>query len=242
MLQTGKRAVVYVALPDQNRPTYEGREIVLGPKASDEFIVVSGLKLGERVVTKGAFKIDSALQIQAKPSMMNPDGGGRTPGHNHGGSSAPASQNPAVDPHVGHAMPLALEIDPATAQAILPEYLKLQSALASDDLDVAKASLQAMMTATGHSGELPDLLHQMLGAADLNGVRSPYFQALSNALIAVAKSNPSIASGDLLLMHCPMAMEGSGADWLQGEEPLQNPYYGASMLRCGEVKEKLSSE
>ena len=31
-----------------------------------------GLKEGERVVVNGAFKIDSAVQIRARPSMMNP--------------------------------------------------------------------------------------------------------------------------------------------------------------------------
>jgi len=29
---------------------------------------------------------------------------------------------------------------------------------------------------------------------------------------------------------------------LQTSEPLQNPYFGAMMLKCGEVKEKLSGE
>ena len=54
---------------------FEGREVVLGPRAGDHYLVVSGLEEGERVVVQGAFKIDSALQIQAAPSMMNPDGG-----------------------------------------------------------------------------------------------------------------------------------------------------------------------
>lgn len=73
-LITGTRAVVYIELPDRNKPTYEGREIVLGPRAGNYYIVRSGLKEGDRVVTKGNFKIDSALQIQAKPSMMTPEG------------------------------------------------------------------------------------------------------------------------------------------------------------------------
>jgi Cu(I)/Ag(I) efflux system membrane fusion protein len=73
-LITGKRAVVYVQLPKKEKPTYEGREITLGPRAGDYYIVESGLAEGELVVTKGNFKIDSALQIQAKPSMMNPQG------------------------------------------------------------------------------------------------------------------------------------------------------------------------
>ena len=71
-LITGKRAVVYVQLPERETPTYEGREVVLGPRAGDYYIVKSGLDEGEVVVTSGNFKIDSALQIRARPSMMSP--------------------------------------------------------------------------------------------------------------------------------------------------------------------------
>ena len=69
-----------------NQPTYLGREIVLGPRAGNYYLVQHGLHAGEVVVTNGNFKIDSALQIQAKPSMMTPSGGGDGGGHNHGGS------------------------------------------------------------------------------------------------------------------------------------------------------------
>jgi len=75
-LVTGTRAIVYIELPGKDKPTYEGREIVLGPRAGNYYIVRSGLNEGDMVVTKGNFKIDSALQIQAKPSMMTPEGGG----------------------------------------------------------------------------------------------------------------------------------------------------------------------
>lgn len=68
-LVTGKRAVVYVAVP-QKEGTYEGREIVLGVRAGDFYVVREGLEESERVVVNGAFKIDSSLQIQGKPSMM----------------------------------------------------------------------------------------------------------------------------------------------------------------------------
>jgi Cu(I)/Ag(I) efflux system membrane fusion protein len=85
-LITGTRAVVYVQVPGGQKPAYEGREIVLGPRAGKYYIVKSGLAEGEIVVTNGNFKIDSALQIQAKPSMMNPEGE-KIPtehtGHNH---------------------------------------------------------------------------------------------------------------------------------------------------------------
>jgi Cu(I)/Ag(I) efflux system membrane fusion protein len=82
-LVTGRRAVVYVRKPDTELPTFEGREVVLGPRAGGYYLVTSGLQEGEQVVTHGNFKIDSALQIQARPSMMNPAGGTAPAGHQH---------------------------------------------------------------------------------------------------------------------------------------------------------------
>ncbi len=74
-LITGQRAIVYVELEDADAPTFEGREVILGPRVGDFYVVAEGLMEGERVVTEGAFKLDSALQIRAKPSMMSPDAG-----------------------------------------------------------------------------------------------------------------------------------------------------------------------
>jgi Cu(I)/Ag(I) efflux system membrane fusion protein len=70
-MKTGKRAVVYVEIPNREKPTYEGREVELGVRLGDFYVVESGLEEGERVVTRGAFKLDAELQIRAKPSMMS---------------------------------------------------------------------------------------------------------------------------------------------------------------------------
>jgi Cu(I)/Ag(I) efflux system membrane fusion protein len=94
-LITGKRAVVYVKKTDTAAPTFEGREIVLGSRAGAYYVVESGLREGELVVTRGNFKLDAALQIQAKPSMMNPQGGAAPAGHQHGGP-APAPRAAGV--------------------------------------------------------------------------------------------------------------------------------------------------
>ncbi|MCA9396044.1 MAG: efflux RND transporter periplasmic adaptor subunit [Candidatus Omnitrophica bacterium] len=83
VLKTGKRAVVYVQVPDSEMPAFEGREVVLGPRAGSYYLVSSGIQVGERVVTNGNFKIDSALQIQAKPSMMSPDKSQKPAAHDH---------------------------------------------------------------------------------------------------------------------------------------------------------------
>jgi len=231
VLRTGKRAVVYIEKPDTERPTYEGREIVLGPRAGDYFLVASGLGEGERVVTNGAFKIDSALQIQAKPSMMNPQGGGPMPGHNHGDTAAGASEQMEMN---------MLSIPSELAPQLIDNYLKMQAALAGDDLDAAKEQAKAMMAITGHSGPLPELLHTMLAADNLDALRKPHFDTLSAAFIAAAQQAPSEFPEGLLIMHCPMVYGDHGADWLQASEPLLNPYFGAMMLKCGEVKEQIT--
>lgn len=70
VLRTGERAVVYRRISTDDGITFEGREIVLGPRAGNYFVVESGLREGDVVVTRGAFKLDSELQIQARTAMM----------------------------------------------------------------------------------------------------------------------------------------------------------------------------
>lgn len=85
-LITGKRAVVYVASTEEEG-VFEGREVTLGPRAKDCYVVVDGLKEGESVVVNGNFKIDSAVQILAKSSMMDLKGGTVATEHNLPGGS-----------------------------------------------------------------------------------------------------------------------------------------------------------
>lgn len=82
-LITGKRAIVYVQ-NQENPHEYSLREVVLGPRVGNYYIVDHGLDEGELIVVHGNFKIDSAAQIQAKPSMMSPKGGVKPmKGHGH---------------------------------------------------------------------------------------------------------------------------------------------------------------
>ena len=222
VLRTGQRAVVYLELPDTDQPTFVGREIVLGPRAGDVFIVKEGLAEGDRVVTRGAFKIDSALQIQAKPSMMNPQ-----EGHDHDGHAV---------------MTEPLQLQPAEVAPLMEDYFSLQSAMADDNFDGALNALRSMMGQTGHHGPLPGLIHAMLEADDMEALRRPHFDTLSRSFIEAVKADPSAFSGDIYLMSCPMVYddrEDNSADWLQNHDKLLNPYWGDVMLRCGESKGKL---
>lgn len=84
ILWTGKRAVVYVKVPDRESNTFLYRQITLGPEAGNFYVVTDGLSEGEEIATNGVFKIDAAVQLAGKSSMMNPDGGQVSTGHNHG--------------------------------------------------------------------------------------------------------------------------------------------------------------
>lgn len=83
ILWTGKRAIVYVKVPERETPSFTYREIVLGPEAGSFFVVKEGLNVGEEIATNGVFKIDAAAQLIGLPSMMNPDGGKVSTGHDH---------------------------------------------------------------------------------------------------------------------------------------------------------------
>jgi Cu(I)/Ag(I) efflux system membrane fusion protein len=101
LLWTGKRAVVYVKVPNRENPSFIYREIVLGPEAGNFYVVAEGLEEGEEIATNGVFKIDAAAQLQGLPSMMNPDGGMVSTGHNHGDGSVHSGQGEHTSFKVG---------------------------------------------------------------------------------------------------------------------------------------------
>lgn len=143
-LMTGTRAVVYVEAPGAEVPTYEGREILLGPRADSYYVVRSGLHEGERVVTNGNFKIDSALQIMARPSMMSPEAGVMSPeggagmvGHQHGGAAAP------TDTLLGRPEPGAHMPGPAL-NAVAQAYEQVSGAAGSKDLGQMQQAFRAL--------------------------------------------------------------------------------------------------
>ena len=62
VLQSGTRQIVFVS---RNDGYIEPREVQLGSRAGDDFIVLKGVKAGERIVTSANFLIDSESQLQA---------------------------------------------------------------------------------------------------------------------------------------------------------------------------------
>lgn len=69
VLQSGMRSVVFV---DDGSGYLQPREVELGPRVGDDFVVAKGLRGGERVVTSANFLIDSEAQLQAAAGAFMP--------------------------------------------------------------------------------------------------------------------------------------------------------------------------
>ena len=127
-----------------------------------------------------------------------------------------------------------------TAPVLLSEYLKIHDALASDRVEGVVAAAQRIAATAGETssragGDEKALYAALAGAAgrmegrDLAVLRARLGE-LTAALKAVLRA--SDAKG-WRLFRCSMV----DAEWIQADEKVRNPYYGPSMLSCGEPVE-----
>ncbi len=231
-LITGKRAVVYVADPAREG-TYRGREVRLGPRAGEVYLVQDGLEEGEEVVVRGNFKIDSAIQIMAGPSMMSHTGQVE---QEREALEVPAAFNDELD-------------------RVLAIYFDIQQSLSRDRREdvsrLAERLVEAVAAVDGSplSARARRLWHQdaraLRQAADRIGTASELaaareaFEPLSTIITGVVRSYGSSSGAPVLRFHCPMAFDWKGADWLQNKPGVENPYFGSGMFRCGTEEETL---
>lgn len=112
-------------------------------------------------------------------------------------------------------------------ELVLNNYVKMQEALAADNFVSAMS------------------VHKTICDKDLKSFKSQYkdcgksfkdidalresFKNLSQIYI---KNGNKKELSKLNKVHCPMA----SASWMQKEGKIANPYYGKSMLECGEIQ------
>ncbi len=250
VLWTGKRAVVYVKVPNRQKPSFQYRVIDLGPIAGDFYIVTSGLEEGEEIAVNGVFKIDAAAQLAGKPSMMNPDGGKTSvgmAGMDMGGDKADMNKKTT---EVNRAnIP-----DKFKEQLSIPvnEYLKMKDAFfASDAKEVdkyAKSMKSALekvdmklLEGNEHMAWM-DLLKiinfsidRVLKGNNIDDKRVG-FRKLSDNMATVLDKFGVKSDKTLYLEFCPMADNERGAYWISTQKEIKNPYFGEQMPTCGEVK------
>ncbi|HUT78732.1 MAG TPA: efflux RND transporter periplasmic adaptor subunit [Polyangia bacterium] len=235
-LFTGRRAIVYVEVAaGEDRTGYEPRTVRLGPRLGIYYPVVAGLSEGERIVTHGAFAIDADLQIRGGASMMaSPDDS--EPGTWDDDLDVPRDELRRVSP-------------------VVDAYLSVQRALAADDLPKAQAAAVEMgqhlskvvierPAPAGNawdelSSELDGQARHVAGADSIEHARMG-FEDLSDSIATLLRKLGNPLDRPLVQVHCPMAFGSRGADWIQQGTDIDNPYFGASMRTCGEVRHSVA--
>lgn len=225
ILWTGPRSVVYVQLGDKEAPAFEMREVELGSRVGENYLVLSGVEEGDQVVSNGVFAIDAAAQLSGNYSMMT------------------RPEVKTLDTPEEFRKQLT---------AFVQSYLPIKDALVKTDTDAtqktispAKASLSKvdMKLLEGKAHDIwMDLLRPMQSSLDKITQTSDveeqrkYFETLSDNLIEAVEYF-GVVENTIYRQYCPMAFKDQGAYWLSSEKEIRNPYFGDMMLTCGEVKE-----
>ncbi len=137
-------------------------------------------------------------------------------------------------------------------EQVFNAYIKLKDAFVADDGSAASASAKTLLNAmkkvdmkqlsdhTAHnhwmtiSKEITGSATSISEISDIEKQRS-HFKHLSAHLSKGVKLFG--VNQKVYEQFCPMADNNAGAYWLSLEKPIKNPYLGAKMLTCGDVKE-----
>ena len=242
LLWTGEHSFVYVVVETDTGSLYELRSIHVGPETIDGVIVHSGLNEGDVVVSAGTFVIDAASQLQGLASMAQhslPDASTKKYVNS---KLSISNQNSPVSIINTFEAPLSAEIDSSLAL-----YLSIKNGLIEGEFDAITEKIGQLSklinsweSDTTENGSMIILLSQtvqsLAGSTDIITSRIN-FVAFSGIYIDFIKTFNN--DEELFVQFCPMANEGKGAYWLSQEEQIKNPYYGAMMLRCGEMIERI---
>lgn len=259
-LLTGKRAIVYLQKEKKKYDSSSGEmkvvqrlyyavEVKLGPRTGDYYVVLSGLEEGQMVVSHGVFKIDSALQIMAKPSMMSP------PHQKSTSEKTPSSQENSSEKTIAISGKYwnanALHHQPL--KEFIAAYIHIGNIMAQDQVKgihkykktmvkaLAKINAQTMTSDSQLSQKIKSQLSTLrqvlmeMHGEDITQLRRDYFD-ISNTLIAYIKDFGHLYSSDLYVVYCSMYRYDLGGHWIQDNKRVNNPYFGSEMLRCGDVE------
>jgi Cu(I)/Ag(I) efflux system membrane fusion protein len=222
ILWTGKKSIVYVQVGSRENPAFEMREVELGASLGEAVAVKTGLRLGEEVVSNGAFAVDGAAQLSGNYSMMNrPQSLEVTAGFQKG-----------FDQILTFYFDLKNSLVNSNAQAAALSAASMQKAYDEIDEEELESSDRKLWEELSHS--LSHQAHLIAETTDIKQQRG-FFQALSDQMILIVER---VGTGDpVYKQYCPMADQDRGAYWLSKEKEVRNPYFGEVMLKCGEVQE-----
>jgi Cu(I)/Ag(I) efflux system membrane fusion protein len=224
VIQTGPEAVVYL---DQGGGAYARQVVKLGRRGDEYIEIIEGLKDGDAVVTNGNLLIDGQAEMNRSFAQPQP----------------PSTNSPA---------PILTE----THKKALSEFVlvadKIAAALASENIaefndsrDSAMKAADLIIESFKDRPELSKLLEDLQKSKHLHEAKTiaeARKEFLGFTLAGAAALQPLRKSQGVPafeVWECPMvnrAIEGAPkkGQWIQaaGRE-IQNPFFGAEMLDCG---------
>lgn len=118
----------------------------------------------------------------------------------------------------------------AHAGHMLEGYAVVAVALYKDDLAEAREAAACMVKHDNDSAMARPA--KAIAESDSLVAARKHFKELSDLAMPIAKRAKTMH-----VAHCPMAMGGKGAYWLQtSKDEIQNPYMGKKMPHCGKFK------
>ena len=251
VLWTGERSVVYLKT-NSTQAVFEMLEITLGNQIGDYYEVLEGLHIGDEIVTNGTFTVDAAAQLQGKKSMMNKSGGKVMTGHEgHLGMETSTSQKKEEIGNLNERVKVSREFQ-NQLQVVFDAYIKLKDALVKDD---AKSVTEVSKILLSNLSKIDKKLLTEKLVYDHwisleKGIKASAISISKMSTIKIQRNHFKHLSAYLTnaieifginekVYHqfCPMVEGNKGAYWLSKEESVINPYFGNSMLTCGEVKQ-----
>lgn len=143
--------------------------------------------------------------------------------------------------HENSEMAVNMEDEPA----FLVDYINIKDAMVNDNFEQVKQetkdlqnSLEAAELNEDKRAELNEVLRQLGEAEDIEAQRQAFAQLSQELYELVQKEN--LTEKALYWQHCPMALNGEGANWLSYEEQVSNPFMGQRMPGCGSVVETIN--
>lgn len=238
VLWTGTRSLVYVK-SNPKEPVFEMREVTLGSKMGDNYNIVDGLKNGDEVVVNGTFTVDAAAQLQGKKSMMNTQGNMEMDATNH------LAETERLE------VPKEFQTQ---LKAVFDDYMTIEKALVNDNFELpqkgaadllkslANVDMKLLKEDKAHhhwmhlEKELKASATQISNTSDIKNQRDNFIHLSAHLINAVKTFG---INQKVYVDYCPMVNNDEGAFWLSNKKEILNPYYGANMLKCGEISEEI---
>jgi len=228
VIETGHEAVVYI---DRGGGVYQPAVVQTGRRGAALAEILSGLKVGDRVVTNGNLLIDG--QAELNRAFMTPP-----------------------EPAAAATSAAALALNDTQQQAITA-FVKLADAMAAtlgaDDAaafnrsintvpDITETMVQQLrpLVADGKALDALDGARHFHNAADLPDARTAFHKFTVAATAVLLPLRKAAGAPDFQVYECPMVSQAipgvpKKARWIQtGGREMHNPFFGKEMPDCGE--------